>query len=501
MFDFKELFVFDLANNHQGDLTHALKIVDEIGNICKENKCKGGLKLQFRDLKTFIHQDFINDKTNPNISRFLSTQLGWDDFLKIKTAVKKSNMISICTPFDEVSVDKIIEMDFDVIKVASCSANDWPLIEKISLSGKPVIVSTGGLTIKEIDQVVSFFEHKGVDFSIMHCVSIYPTPIEQVQLGFVKKLRKRYPKITIGWSTHEDPENIDIIKVAYALGAEMFERHVGLTDKKYTLNAYSSNPKQVRAWVESFFTTKKIISGEEKIIFQEEKSALDKLKRGIYLKNSSKSGDILKLDDIYFAIPFVENQIDSGSWNDKIILNRDMNKGQPLLFTDVKLIKKNKSIIKDAVHNIKGILNELNIYLNPEFEVDFSHHYGIEKFNETGATIINCINREYCKKLIVQTPGQKHPAHYHQKKEETFHLLYGDVEVWLDGIKRNLVPGEVCLVMPGVWHSFSTKNGCVIEEISTTHFKNDSFYKDPRINQLKLEERKTTVPNWGRFFL
>ena len=501
MFDFKELFVFDLANNHQGDLTHALKIVDEIGNICKENNCKGGLKLQFRDLKTFIHQDFINDKTNPNISRFLSTQLGWDDFLKIKTAVKKSNMISICTPFDEVSVDKIIEMDFDVIKVASCSANDWPLMEKISISGKPVIVSTGGLAIKEIDQVVSFFEHKGVDFSIMHCVSIYPTPIEQVQLGFVKKLRKRYPKITIGWSTHEDPENIDIIKVAYALGAEMFERHVGLTDKKYTLNAYSSNPKQVRAWVESFFTTKKIISGEEKIIFQEEKSALDKLKRGIYLKNSSKSGDILKLDDIYFAIPFVENQIDSGSWNDKIILNRDMNKGQPLLFTDVKLIKKNKSIIKDAVHNVKGILNELNIYLNPEFEVDFSHHYGIEKFNEIGATIINCINREYCKKLIVQTPGQKHPAHYHQKKEETFHLLYGDVEVWLDGIKRNLVPGEVCLVMPGVWHSFSTKNGCVIEEISTTHFKNDSFYKDPRINQLKLEERKTTVPNWGRFFL
>ena len=501
MFDFKELFVFDLANNHQGDLTHALKIVDEIGNICKENKCKGGLKLQFRDLKTFIHQDFINDKTNPNISRFLSTQLGWDDFLKIKTAVKKSNMISICTPFDEVSVDKIIEMDFDVIKVASCSANDWPLMEKISISGKPVIVSTGGLTIKEIDQVVSFFEHKGVDFSIMHCVSIYPTPIEQVQLGFIKKLRKRYPKITIGWSTHEDPENTDIIKVAYALGAEMFERHVGLTDKKYTLNAYSSNPQQVRVWIESFFTTKKIISGEEKIIFQEEKSALNKLKRGIYLKNSLKSGDILKLDDIYFAIPFIEDQIDSGSWNDKIILNKDIYQDQPLLITDVELNKKNKSIIKDAVHNVKGILNELNIYLNPEFEVDFSHHYGIEKFNETGATIINCINREYCKKLIVQTPGQNHPAHYHQKKEETFHLLFGDVEVWLDGIKRNLVPGEVCLVMPGVWHSFSTKNGCVIEEISTTHFKNDSFYKDPKINQYKLEERKTTVPNWGRFFL
>ncbi len=501
MFDFKELFVFDLANNHQGDLTHALKIVDEIGNICKENKCKGGLKLQFRDLKTFIHQDFINDKTNQNISRFLSTQLGWDDFLKIKTAIKKSNMISICTPFDEVSVDKIIEMEFDVIKVASCSANDWPLMEKISNSGKPVIVSTGGLIINEIDQVVSFFEHKGVEFSLMHCVSIYPSDIHHVQVGFIKKLKKRYPKITIGWSTHEDPDNIDIIKVAYAVGAEMFERHVGLANQKYNLNAYSSNPKQINTWINSFLIAKKIIAGDNKIIFEEEKKALDKLKRGIYTKQNLKSGNILTIDDVYFAIPFIEGQVDSGAWHDKLKLNKDIDKDEPLLISDVRSVKKEKNLIKNAVHNIKGILNEVNIHLNPEFEVDFSHHYGIENFYKTGATIINCINRQYCKKIIVQTPGQHHPSHYHQKKEETFHLLYGDVEIWLDGIKRNLAPGEVCHVLPGVWHSFGTENGCVIEEISTTHFKDDSFYKDPNINKCKLDERKTTVPNWGRFFL
>jgi len=55
--------------------------------------------------------------------------------------------------------------------------------------------------------------------------------------------------------------------------------------------------------------------------------------------------------------------------------------------------------------------------------------------------------------------------------------------------------------MPGMWHSFSTVNGCIFEEISTTHFKNDSVYKDPSINNMKLEDRKTIVKNWGRFFI
>jgi N-acetylneuraminate synthase len=502
MYDFEDLFVFDIANNHQGDLSHAINIVSEIGEICNKNRLKGGFKLQFRDLDSFIHPDYINNKTNPNIKRFLSTKLTWDQFKQIRIAIKKNGMKAICTPFDEPSVDKILEMDFDIIKVASCSANDWPLMEKVSSSGKPVIISTGGLNIKEIDQIVSFCDHKGMDYSIMHCVSIYPTPIEKVQLGFIKNLKKRYPKIEIGWSTHEDPNNTDIVKIAYALGARIFERHVGIENDKYTLNTYSSNPNQIKSWIQSYYDSKSIIGGDNKKIADEEKIALEKLKRGIFVSKNLKSGDQLKTQDVFFAIPFLENQIDSGLWNNnKIVLKKDIIENKPLLHSDVHSFKNNKNLIKEAVHNIKGILNEVNIHLNSEFEVEFSHHYGIENFNETGATIINCINREYCKKIIVQTSGQVHPSHFHKRKEETFHLLFGDLEIWLDGIKRNLVPGETCLVMPGIWHSFSTKKGCVIEEVSTTHLKGDSVYKDPKINECLLEDRKTIVPNWGRYFI
>ena len=78
--------------------------------------------------------------------------------------------------------------------------------------------------------------------------------------------------------------------------------------------------------------------------------------------------------------------------------------------------------------------------------------------------------------------------------------MSGDLELTLDDITRKLTPGEICLVMPGVWHSFKTEKGCVFEEISTTHFKSDSVYKDPLINEMKLEDRKTKVPNWGRYY-
>ena len=158
-------------------------------------------------------------------------------------------------------------------------------------------------------------------------------------------------------------------------------------------------------------------------------------------------------------------------------------------------------ILKKSIHIAKGILNEAKVFLNSDFEAEFSHHYGVEEFEKTGAIIINCINREYCKKLVIVLPGQSHPDHYHKRKEETFNLLYGDFELTVDGAQRSLYPGDISLVMPGVWHSFKSKKGCIVEEVSTTHFKNDSVYKDPFINKLSLEQRKTKVPNWGRYFI
>ena len=94
-------------------------------------------------------------------------------------------------------------------------------------------------------------------------------------------------------------------------------------------------------------------------------------------------------------------------------------------------------------------------------------------------------------------PNQKHPLHKHKQKEETFQILSGILYSEVNGIKRKLMPGDTQVVKLNVWHRFhSGKDGCVFEEVSTTHYNDGSFYKDKKINLLKREQRKTFINNW-----
>ena len=501
-FDFRDLFVFDLANNHQGSVEHALGIIRGIGEVARRQGVKGAFKFQFRQLDTFVHPEHQKQSGNKHIPRFLSTRLDRPQFQILLDAVRKEGMLAMCTPFDEDSVDVITDMRFDIVKVASCSAKDWPLLEKIAKAGLPVIFSTGGLQIGNIDDLVSFFDHRGVDFAIMHCVSIYPTPEDQCNLNQIDTLRQRYPNRIIGWSTHENPDATVPVQVAVAKGAQLFERHVGIATKDIKLNAYSSTPEQADRWISACKQAAVLCGSTERQFYGVEQESLDSLRRGVYARKPVKKGQPIGREQVYFAMPYIEGQLDSGNWKAGIVARADVNADAPVLLAQADIPHDpDYQVLKEAVHEVKAQLNQARIALNSEFEVEYSHHYGVSKFREYGAVIINCVNRAYCKKIIVQLPGQKHPPHFHTLKEETFQVLHGDLTVSVDGHIRSMVPGEVCLVMPGVWHSFWSENGCVFEEISTTHHNNDSVYKDAKINKLKRHERKTVVDHWGRFQL
>ena len=125
---------------------------------------------------------------------------------------------------------------------------------------------------------------------------------------------------------------------------------------------------------------------------------------------------------------------------------------------------------------------------------------GLRRFREYGAVIITCINRSYAKKLVLQLPRQKHPYHFHKQKEETFQLLDGDLEIVKEGARQTMHPGDIFLVEPNEWHKFHTLDGCIFEEVSTTHFNNDSFYEDPPIASMERDQRKTKVDNWAGLF-
>jgi len=500
-FDFRDLFVLDLANNHQGSVEHGLEVIRRHAATVQKHGTRAAIKFQFRDLDTFVHPSHAHESTNKHIPRFLSTRLNRKEYQQLFEEAKRQGLYTMCTPFDESSVATILDMGFDVIKVASCSAKDWPLIEAVAETSLPVVFSTGGLEIADVDNLVAFSEHRALNFALMHCVSIYPTPPEACNLRNIAMLRKRYPSICIGWSTHEDPDATAPIQMAVAYGALLFERHIGVPTDAITLNAYSATPEQTDGWIAAWKMAKRLAGEyERKAALAEETEALKSLRRGVFAKRPLKAGDLLEREDIFFAMPLQDGQLDSGRFRGGIVITQDADEDAPLMENGLMLPElSDGQKLKGYVHDVRAILNIAGVKLGPEFYVEYSHHYGIPNFGRTGCVLIDCVNREYCKKILVQLPGQSHPYHFHRLKEETFQVLWGEMYLDIDGEERRLRPGDTAVVLPGAWHKFRTDRGCVVEEISTTHHNNDSVYKDPQINKMPREERKTVVKHWGRF--
>lgn len=493
----KPLFIFEMANNHMGDVEHGLKIISEIHKVSKGFDFHLGFKLQYRHLDTFIHSDFKNREDFKYVKRFSGTRLDPDQLRLLKDEMKALRFFTICTPFDEQSVDLVEEHDFDIVKISSCSFTDWPLLERIVKTDKPIIASTAAASLEDIDKVVSFFEHREKDFALMHCVAEYFTPDAHLQLNQIGLLKQRYPQISIGYSTHEDPNNVDAIKMAIAAGATIFEKHVGVPTEQACLNAYSATPEQIRRWLEAASRAFEAcgVLGRRPEFSEKETANLRFLRRGVFAKLPIQKGKKIELTDVFFAIPTLEGQITANDMSKytKFYAATDIQLNAPLLSSNTTR-KELREKVYDIVQRVKHFLRTSGVVVPPRVNLEISHHYGIDNFYEYGLTMMTVVNREYCKKLIVMLPGQKHPEQYHEVKEETFHILSGDAWLSLGGKVRKCQTGEVIVIEKGTKHSFGTESGVVIEEISSTHRVEDSFYTDPTIGKNKC--RKTILTYW-----
>ena len=200
---FENLFVLELANNHWGKLERGLKIIRDHAAIVRYNNVKAAIKLQFRDVDEFIHPEFRGNQELRYIKKTQDTKLTRDDFARMVEEIRHLSCIPMATPFDEASVDLCIEFDMPIIKIASSDMNDWVLIEKIASTRRPTIVSTGGASEKDLDDLVRFYENRDIPLAINHCVSLYPSEDYELELDQIDYLRNRYPSHVIGLSTHE----------------------------------------------------------------------------------------------------------------------------------------------------------------------------------------------------------------------------------------------------------------------------------------------------------
>ena len=144
---------------------------------------------------------------------------------------------------------------------------------------------------------------------------------------------------------------------------------------------------------------------------------------------------------------------------------------------------------------VVDLITEARVVVPKKFDLEISHHYGIDRFEEVGLSMITLVNREYCKKILVCLPNQLHPEQYHLEKEETFNILYGSLELKIDGETKILNVGDLVTITPNQRHEFVSSTGAVIEEISSTHFKSDSYYTDKTI---ELNPSRKSFVKWVR---
>lgn len=350
---FEDLFVLEIANNHWGNIERGLRIVTDYGRIVRFNNVRAAIKLQFRDVDNFIHKDFVNRDDIRYIKKTLDTRMSKQEYALLVDAIRKNGCIPMSTPFDENSVDLCVELGIPIIKLASSDLNDWVLIEKIAKTRKPVIVSTGGSSLKDIDDLVTFFANRNIPLAINHCVSLYPSEDEDLQLNQIDFLRKRYPNNTIGFSTHEYHDWASSIMMAYAKGARTFERHVDIESEEHSVSPYCSLPEQVDTWFKAFSKAKEMCgnSGDVKrVVPKKEIEYLDNLVRGVYAKRDLPAGAILSDSDVYLAIPLQKGQISCRELMSGEVLTQACGKDAPVLIDMIDSPYAHSEKLKDIIY-------------------------------------------------------------------------------------------------------------------------------------------------------
>ena len=495
----RPLVIFEIANNHMGDVNHGKKIISEYCSISRvfKNEMDFAFKFQFRDLDSYVHHSY-KDIKNSQVERFISTKLSERNWHELIAICRKKKFKIIGTAFDEKSVDKIISLKLDYLKIASCSVDEWPLLEYIAkkIKNGKILSSLGGASEAQIRNSVSFFVNRRKNIKFLYCVAKYPTHPHDLNLKYFSHLQSIYGEKILGFSSHEYPSEILSGGLSYALGARIFEKHVNINSKKYKINKYSTNLHQMSLWLENLYETIKRIGSVEKRenFLKYERQNLKVFKRGAYLKKGieKKRGEKILINDIDFAFPCEKKQLEANVFSkfSNFIAKNNLKGGQKILSNKVKIANsRNKiEIIRDKVNNL---ILKSKVVITKQSRIEISHHRGVQNFEKYGLCMITILNSRYCKKLLFIFKNQNHPPQFHKIKQETFFILYGRVKLVINkNNKKNvkiLNTGDIVTIYPGEIHSFKglSKDGAVIEELSTRSNSKDSFYLDKKITNNK----------------
>ena len=265
--------IAEIGHNHAGDMAKAKAMV-----LSAKESGASAVKFQTRHPKdVYSVSEYNRTSDNPHwmdpvygVHRE-KLEFSPEQWQELFGFCRGEEILAFSTPFDFRSVDLLESLDVSAYKVASGDATNIPLIEYIGKAGKPMIISTGGCSIEDVDRIYNALSRSRTPFALMQCSCIYPAPSRVMNLRVVNSYRERYPEIVVGLSSHS-PE-IHTTIGAFTLGARIFEHHF-TNDRawKGTDNHFSITPTTLKELVHALDEVSQALGDGLKYCFPEEES-------------------------------------------------------------------------------------------------------------------------------------------------------------------------------------------------------------------------------------
>lgn len=292
------LVIAEIGNNHEGHMDIAMRLVHEAAECGLD-----GVKFQ-----TYKTELFVNPTDKERYQRMKSFELSYSQFTELADLAHSLGLLFISTPLDLESA-RFLNSIVDAFKIASGDNDFFPLIDEVVRTGKPVILSTGASQMDLIQRTVTYIDESckknqnHSDLAILHCVSCYPTPEDQVNLRAITTLSDCFEHCTIGYSDHT--YGIDAAVASIAAGARIVEKHFTL-DKNFSSfrdHQLSADPSDMREMIQKIRITSRMCGSGEKNLQPCEMVMSNIIRRSIAAKTDLIAGHRICLEDLMWIRP------------------------------------------------------------------------------------------------------------------------------------------------------------------------------------------------------
>ena len=302
--DAEPYVIAEIGHNHQGD-------VETCRQLFQKAKEAGvnAVKLQKRDNRTLFTREMY-DSLYDNRNSYGHTygehrealEFGREEYLEVQKYAGELGLTFFATAFDFASVDFLEALDVPAYKVASGDLKSTPLLEYVAKTGKPMIVSTGGGSMEDVQRAYDTIMPINPNLCILQCTAAYPVEPKDMNLRVITKMRESFPDVVVGLSDHQS--GIAMAMVAYVLGARVFEKHFTLNRAmKGTDHAFSLEPIGLSKLVRDLRRAHDAMGDGDKRVLEFEKAPLYKMAKKLVAARPLEAGHVLTRQDVALKSP------------------------------------------------------------------------------------------------------------------------------------------------------------------------------------------------------